>query len=68
MGHKAQFTCDACDKDISTSWMGKKEYRMRLSCEVLPDISGNVTLVERPIIKEVLYFCDKICLKVWINK
>lgn len=66
MGKNTQILCDGCNEDI-TSTEARPAFRLHLSAEPLPHVSGGIYAVKvYPPIKEDKYFCGISCLKTWL--
>lgn len=60
--------CDNCNCDL-TDTEGIVAYRLNLTCEKIPNISGyTCDVMIYPPINQQLNFCGLGCLKNWINK
>ena len=60
--------CDFCEKQLNDA-RGITQYRIKLSCETVPDAGGvSIDVYIFPPIDRDHYFCGLGCLSRWLNK
>ena len=61
--------CDECKADLTEISSGYPEDRLELSCKRIYNTSTiSFDMLFYPTLARTYHFCNKLCLKKWVNK